>query len=742
METRESHDLRARRDRHAERADEGRRHRRRRRQRAQPHGRRGAHRRRVRLRQHRRPGPDEQQGRRQGPDRQEAHARAGRRRAARDRPPGDRGEPRRGAARAPGRGPGVRHLRHGRRHRHGRLPHHRPGVARPRRPDDRHRDEAVPVRGAEADAPGRHGHRRDAQARRHDGRRPERAPARGRGEGHPVPGRPQEGRRGAAARHAGDLLAHLGDRHRERGLRRRAHRDAERRRRDHGYRHRARREGAGGVARGRAPGGGCAAVPRARGAADARAPARIRQDRGAARPPRDVPRASPACWLGGQRARDPHLHSETDGLMAWRGSHYVAAGLFAGGALLWAGADAWPWRRPLTAPPIVLSQAYVDFADTLGKRETLSAVLARGGIVGRDYAGLLAAARDLDVRRLRPGLVFQFRRLKTDTLAHQVTIRTGPETRLRLARGNGAWSQTVEVIPWTVARVRVSGLIETSLYDALDKAMPDSLLPAVERRLLAWEIADVYDWEVDFTRDVHPGDRFLVLMERLESGGGERRFGRILAARVNTGRTQNYAFYFEAGDRTAGFFDEQGRSLKRAFLRAPLQFRRVSSRFGGRYHPVLHRWRSHEGIDFAAAYGTPVRATADGLVTRVGREDDGYGNLIELRHANGIRTRYGHLSGFARGLRVGERVQQGETIGYVGSTGLSTGPHLHYEFLVNGRATNPQRKDMGAGTPVPSASRSAYDTARAGLLAQLEPPTSRARRVLPVVAAATPTGRD
>src|SRR2546426_468787 len=573
METRESHDLRARRARHAERTDEGRRHRRRRRQRAQPHGRRGAHRRRVRLRQHRRPGPDEQQGRRQGPDRQEAHARAGRRRAARDRPPGDRGEPRRGAARAPGRGPRVRHLRHGRRHRHGRLPHHRPSVARPRRPDDRHRDEAVPVRGAEADAPGRHGHRRDAEARGHDGRRPERAPARGRGEGQRVPGRPQESRRSGSAAHARDRLTHVGYGRRARGLgrgppdlRRREGRRGRRRRnhlrhgersrdarRDPGHRDRhglRPREGAGGVPRGRAPGGGSAAVPRARGAAGARVPARIPQDRGAAGPPLDVPRAATAGSVGGQRARDPDLHPETDGLMAWRGSHYVAVGLLAGGALLWAGADAWPWRRPLTAPSIVVSQAYVDFADTLGKRETLSAVLARGGIVGRDYAGLLAAARALNVRRLRPGLVFQFRRLKTDRLAHQVTVRTGPETRLRLARGDGGWSQTVEVIPWTVARVRVSGLIETSLYDALDKAMPDSLLPAVERRTLAWEIADVYDWEVDFTRDVHPGDRFVVLMERLESAEGERRFGRILAARVNTGRTPNYAFYFEAADRT------------------------------------------------------------------------------------------------------------------------------------------------------------------------------------------------
>jgi murein DD-endopeptidase MepM/ murein hydrolase activator NlpD len=128
----------------------------------------------------------------------------------------------------------------------------------------------------------------------------------------------------------------------------------------------------------------------------------------------------------------------------------------------------------------------------------------------------------------------------------------------------------------------------------------------------------------------------------------------------------------------------------------------------------------HEGVDYAADYGTPVRATADGIVTRAGR-DGGYGNLIELRHANGIRTRYGHLSAFARGLRVGQRIAQGETIGYVGSTGLSTGPHLHYEFLINGRATNPLRTAAGAGAPVPAGLRAAFDSVRAHLSRELEP---------------------
>ncbi len=330
--------------------------------------------------------------------------------------------------------------------------------------------------------------------------------------------------------------------------------------------------------------------------------------------------------------------------------------------------------------------------------------------------------------------MFQFRRSKTDSVADRVTVRLAPERRLTLTRGDAGWLETVEAIPWTVTRLRVTGAIESSLYDALDKAMSDTFLPAGERRALAWAIADVYDWQVDFTRDIRPGDRFTVLLDRLESPERERRFGRILAARVDVARTPSYAFFFDdSSTAIAGFYDERGRSLRRAFLRAPLAFRRVSSRFGTRFHPVLHIWRTHEGVDFSAPYGTPVRATANGLVTSIGREDEGYGNMIELRHANGIRTRYGHLSAFAHGLRLGDRVDQGETIGYVGSTGLSTGPHLHYEFLVNGRPTNPQRKDMGSGTPIPRSLEAAYDAVRDGLLAVLEP---KQRALAPVVAAA------
>jgi murein DD-endopeptidase MepM/ murein hydrolase activator NlpD len=421
--------------------------------------------------------------------------------------------------------------------------------------------------------------------------------------------------------------------------------------------------------------------------------------------------------------------------MAWRRSHYVTAGLVTAvlaGAVVRAIVAA---QRPVVAPAIVVTSAYEEFTDSVRRRETLANVLARAGIVGKEYAALLAATRNLNARLLRPGQTFHFRRVRFQPVPDRVMVRVGPERRVWLERqGEASWSERAEAIPWTATRLRVSGVISSSLYEALDQAVPPDFLPAAQRLALAWAIADVYDWEVDFTHDIRPGDSFSVLIERLESPEGERRVGRILAGRVEAAGHPYYAFAFEADVRGGrAFYDERGRSLRRAFLKTPVAFRRISSRFGGRYHPILGRWRSHQGVDYSAAPGTPVRATSDGLVTKAGR-DGGYGNLVELRHVNGIRTRYGHLSGFAAGVRVGERVRQGATIGYVGSTGLSTGPHLHYEFLVNGRATNPQRRDAGAGAPIARAHRDRFDAARAELQALLAPPAMLAPQTPPTAA--------
>ena len=429
--------------------------------------------------------------------------------------------------------------------------------------------------------------------------------------------------------------------------------------------------------------------------------------------------------------------------MVWRASHYVAAGALVAGLLGagWAARRAYASRQIPVAFPIVVTSAYDHWADTLRRNEMLSDVLTQAGITGREYVSFMKATHTLNPRRMQPGLIFELRRVKGSPAVDRLAVRLEPETRVVMVRqgGDSGWKETRETIPWTSERLRTTAVIQSNLYDALDAAIPDSFLPSRQRVALAWAIADVYDWEIDFTRDVRPGDRVEVLIERMQSPEGEKRLGRILAARVDAAGSPSFAFAFQGPNGQTGFYDDRGRSLRRAFLKAPLRFSHISSRFGGRFHPILKRWRTHEGTDYAAAFGTPVRATADGIVTEAGRSG-GYGNLIEIRHANGIRTRYGHLSRFAKGLHVGEKVSQEQTIGYVGSTGLSTGPHLHYEFLVNGRPTNPQRKDAGAGEPVPTKFKSQFDDLRAQLLAELEP--SGIPAVTPALGSAVGPARD
>jgi murein DD-endopeptidase MepM/ murein hydrolase activator NlpD len=270
--------------------------------------------------------------------------------------------------------------------------------------------------------------------------------------------------------------------------------------------------------------------------------------------------------------------------------------------------------------------------------------------------------------------------------------------------------------------VRIEGPIDNTLYLALDAQVADELLSSGERQRLAWDLADVYAWSVDFTRDIRAGDTFQVVLEREISDEGEIRFGRVLAADLQVAGKRLTAFRFQQHDGSAAFYDAEGQSLKRAFLRAPLQFRRISSSFNrARRHPVLGITRRHEGIDYAALVGTPVMAAGDGVVRQAGYAG-GYGNLVEIRHANGIVTRYGHLSRIL--TRPGARVSQGQVIGRVGATGLATGPHLHYEFRVNGAARDSRRVGLGQGTPVARAERAGFELERDRLTALLYPPST------------------
>jgi murein DD-endopeptidase MepM/ murein hydrolase activator NlpD len=215
-------------------------------------------------------------------------------------------------------------------------------------------------------------------------------------------------------------------------------------------------------------------------------------------------------------------------------------------------------------------------------------------------------------------------------------------------------------------------------------------------------IADrIFAWQIDFSRDLRTGDEFRILYERLVRPDGTARSGRVLSAQFNVNSRDYEAYAFVPGNSSEDYFDRAGESLRRAFLRAPLQYRRISSAFStSRFHPVLGVNRPHHGIDYAATTGTPVRATADGTIRRAGW-DNGYGNVIDISHTRGYQTRYAHLQRFASGIRPGGRVQQGDVIGYVGMTGLATGPHLHYEFHSNGRPIDPNTIRDITGDPVP-----------------------------------------
>jgi len=380
--------------------------------------------------------------------------------------------------------------------------------------------------------------------------------------------------------------------------------------------------------------------------------------------------------------------------------------------------DDWPWHRLHVAAPIVVDFAYEESADTLHGGETVDELLARQQVRGLDLQDI-ADRFGFDPRRVRAGLVFNFVRPRTDSVPSGFSVRTGPEQRLRFVRADGSWQAEAEAIAWRPEVVRIAGPIDNSLYLALDAQVADELLAAGERQRLAWDLADVYAWSVDFTRDIRAGDTFQVVLEREVSDEGEIRFGRVLAADLQVAGKRLTAFRFEQENGAAAFYDAEGQSLKRAFLRTPVQFRRISSSFNrARRHPVLGMTRRHEGIDYAADVGTPVMAAGDGVVRQAGRAG-GYGNLVEIRHANGIVTRYGHLSRIL--TRSGARVTQGQVIGRVGATGLTTGPHLHYEFRVNGAARDSRRMDLGNGAPVARAERSSFELERNRLTALLYP---------------------
>ena len=381
---------------------------------------------------------------------------------------------------------------------------------------------------------------------------------------------------------------------------------------------------------------------------------------------------------------------------------------------------------PSEPEPAVPVDTLREHVDTLGRGETLFGVLARGGVSEIVAREALATLEMLDPRRLPAGMPITVRGVSSDTLPTEIVFQLAVDRRLHVRRTEAGWSGEEVKLPWTVDTMVVDGRISSHLFAAVEEGSAH-LLPGAARAELVYELADVLEYRVDMSRDLREGDAFRVLFERSTAPDGTVRIGKILASSFTLSGKTTEAIRYEGEGTRGHYFDEEGRSLRASFLRAPLQFRRISSVYGRRKHPVLGTWRQHKGTDYAANSGTPVRTVGDGVVIHAGWRG-GYGNTVEVRHPNGFVTRYAHLSRFGKGISRGTRVTLGSTIGHVGSTGLATGPHLHFEVLVNGVQRDPRvALQQKAGEPIPVAQREAFQRERARLLAVLAAPAGPVR---------------
>ena len=368
--------------------------------------------------------------------------------------------------------------------------------------------------------------------------------------------------------------------------------------------------------------------------------------------------------------------------------------------------------------------------------ETVEFVVRRNDTLDRIFRQLKLSLTDLASIRDLPGIENKLDQLRpgdTITVIHdegevQSLSRRISETEvLSVKREEGGEKFSAEVVatPIEIRRSEAHGTIDTSLFVAARAA---GVSPEIILRLAN----DIFGWEIDFALDIQPGDRFSVIYEQKYRNGEYIGDGRILAADFTNNGTTHRAVYYESADGNVGdYFAPDGRSMRRQFLRAPLDFTRISSNFNpARRHPILNTIRAHKGVDYAAPTGTVIKAAGEGRVGFVGMKG-GYGRCVILEHGGGVSTLYGHMSRFAAGLRNGQRVKQGVTIGYVGSSGAATGPHLHYEYRVNGVHKNPRTVPLPDAAPISDTYMADFRTRSAALLAQLDRADSAAVAAVP-----------
>jgi murein DD-endopeptidase MepM/ murein hydrolase activator NlpD len=369
---------------------------------------------------------------------------------------------------------------------------------------------------------------------------------------------------------------------------------------------------------------------------------------------------------------------------------------------------------PLRAPLVVQQAGVASTVQIIvARNDTLDAIFRRMAL---DIADLAAIRRLPGIRQsldlLKPGDAIKV--THTAGGIRELTRKVSETQTLEVVREEAGFAAKLIDDP-VQAQVRVAGArIDTSLFEAAEAAGVSDTLTL--------KLADVFAWDIDFVLDIREGDRFTAVYEQIYQDGKYLRDGELLAAEfVNNGKVYR-AVRFIAESGAASYYSPDGQAMRKAFLRAPVEFTRVSSVFNPhRMHPILNRIRGHMGTDYAAPTGTPVHAAGDGRISFAGWRG-GYGNSLVLAHSHSVSTLYGHLSRFAKHVHVGTYLQQGDVIGYVGMTGLATGPHLHYEYLVNGVHKNPQTVHLPGAEPLHAQALERFRRTAAPLLAQLQPP--------------------
>jgi murein DD-endopeptidase MepM/ murein hydrolase activator NlpD len=342
----------------------------------------------------------------------------------------------------------------------------------------------------------------------------------------------------------------------------------------------------------------------------------------------------------------------------------------------------------------------------IGAADTLGQVLAREGFGGAAPAVVAALSRLTDPKLIRGGQIYRVQ-LDDEGTPTLFEYRPTPILRYVVERGSGeagagagGWKARKLEQAVDTRTVEAAGLVDSSLYESVQKSGESTVLVSM--------LVELFAWDVNFYVDTHPGDHWKVVVEKQFLGGQFYKYGRLLAAEYG-GRAGTFrAFYWNPGGAkgVGRYYDEHGQAIAKTMLKTPLRYVRISSKFDRkRFHPILHVEKAHLGIDYAAPVGTPVWASASGRVAEAGMKR-GSGNTVVITHSNGLATRYYHLSRFARGLRVGQSVRQKDVIGFVGTTGLSTGPHLHFSVTKNGAFVDPSKLQVNRDPPV--AERAAF----------------------------------